>query len=110
MTFLSTFGAIKAPADTVLESESLIIFLNKIISLLYTVGGLIVFVNLIVAGYKYISAEGDSNKIAQAGNTILYSVNGLILVVASFIIASVVGQIFFKDPTALTQPKFEFLP
>lgn len=109
MNIISAFGTITAPPDTVLDSETLITFLSKIISLLYTVGGLIVLFNLISAGYKYISAEGDSNKIAQAGNTILYSVYGLILVAASFIIAAILGQIFFNDPTALTKPKFEYL-
>lgn len=109
MNILSAFGTITPPSDTVLADETLIVFLNKIISLLYTLGGLIVLVNLIVAGYKYLSAEGDTNKIAQAGNTILYSAYGLILVVTSFIIAAIVGKILFNDPTALTQPKFEFL-
>ena len=111
MNIFSTFGTISPPPDTVIaKGETIIIFLNKIISLLYTIGGLIVLINIISAGYKYITAEGDSNKLEQAGNTILYSAYGLALISASFIVAAIIGKLFFNNTTALTQPKFEFLP
>ncbi|MBU1085305.1 MAG: hypothetical protein ABIJ43_00470 [Candidatus Beckwithbacteria bacterium] len=110
MNIISNFGTISPPPETVLGTETMITFLSKFISLLYTIGGLLILVNIISAGYKYISAEGDANKIAQAGTTILHSIYGLILIVASFVIAAIIGQLFFNDPTALTKPKFIFLP
>ncbi|MEA3354933.1 MAG: hypothetical protein U9Q63_00395 [Patescibacteria group bacterium] len=111
MSVFSVFGTISPPSGTVIDQgESIITFLNKIISLLYTVGGLLVLVNIISAGYKYITAEGEANKLEQAGNTILYSTYGLALIAASFIVAAIIGKLFFDDTTALIQPKFEFLP
>jgi len=112
MYFFSIFGKINPPSgisDVAAESGGLINFLSNIITLLFTLSGLFVFINLILAGYLYLSAGGDPQKIAQAGNKILFSIIGLIIVVASFIIAALLGQIIFKDPTALIEPKFFFI-
>jgi len=112
MSFLSTFGTIDPPSgisDVTDTSAGLINFLSNIITLLFTLSGLFVFINLILAGYLYLSAGGDPQKIAQAGNKILFSIIGLIIVVASFIIAALLGQVIFKDPMALIKPKFFFI-
>ena len=112
MSFFSIFGKINPPSgisDVAAEPGGLINFLSNIITLLFTLSGLFVFINLILAGYLYLSAGGDPQKIAQAGNKILYSIIGLIIVVSSFIIAALLGKILFQDPLALIKPKFYFI-
>jgi hypothetical protein len=91
------------------KQGGLISFLNNIITLLITLAGLFAFINLILAGYQYLSANGDPQKITQAGNKILQSLIGLAIVAASFIIAALVGYLLFKDASALIKPKFYFV-
>lgn len=87
----------------------LVTFLNQIITLLYTIGGLFVLVNFITAGYQYLGSNGDPQKITNAGNKILHSLIGLIFIVASFIIGALLGYLLFKDSTAIIKPSFYIL-
>jgi len=48
---------------------------------------------LVFAGYKYITSEGDSNKIKEAQNTITYAIIGLVIVLISGAIADFVVRI-----------------
>ncbi len=105
MTIFSTLGIIQ-PQNTVLKQQNLISFLNQIISILYTLSGLFVLINLILAGYQYLSSNGDPQLITNAGNKILYSVYGLIFIAGSFVIAAALGQVLFNDPQALIKPTF----
>lgn len=101
-----TIGAITPPDASILGQENLISFINKIITLLYVVSGLFVLINFILAGYGYLGANGDPQKIANAGNKILFSIIGLIFVAGSFVIAGVLGQVLFNNPQALIKPTF----
>ena len=80
-------------------------FLNNILMLITTVAGLFALFNLIMAGYGYMSANGDEKKIQQAWAKIWQSLLGLGIVAAAFLIAALVGWIFFKDPTFIINPK-----
>ena len=80
-------------------------FLNNILMLITTVAGLFALFNFIMAGYGYMSANGDKEKIQQAWAKIWQSLLGLGIVAAAFLIAALVGWIFFKDPTFIINPK-----
>jgi len=102
MVFSSIFGTIDKPVKySNLTSGGLITFLNNIISLIITIAGLFVIVNFILAGYGYLSANGQAQKIADAGNKILQTVIGIAIIAAAYVIAAILGFILFKDPTAL---------
>ena len=80
-------------------------FLNNVLMLITTVAGLFALFNFIMAGYGYMSANGDEKKVQQAWAKIWQSLLGLGIVATSFIIAALVGWIFFKDPTFIINPK-----
>ena len=80
-------------------------FLNNILMLISTVAGLFALFNFIMAGYGYMSANGDEKKVQQAWAKIWQSLLGLGIVAAAFLIAALVGWIFFKDPTFIINPK-----
>ena len=104
------FGKISPPQGTFLDqsvaSGGLISFFSNLLNLIITLAGIFALLNFIMAGYGYLTSNADPQKIANAGNKILQSIIGLIVIAASFIIAGLLGQIFFKDPTALIKPKF----
>jgi type IV secretion system pilin len=111
MTVFSTLGQVSPPPNKIISEypqgqDGLIYLLNQIITLLYTLGGLMVFFNLLIAGYQYLSSNGDQQKILSAGKRITFSIYGLIFLVSSFVIAAILGQLLFRDPTALTKPTF----
>ncbi|MBI3385035.1 hypothetical protein HY030_02480 [Candidatus Gottesmanbacteria bacterium] len=103
------FGTIKTPylgnyakGD---EGQGLILLLNNTLKLLFVVGGIIMVFNLVFAAFQFLNSGGDPKNIETAWNKIWHSLIGLLIIVASFLIASIAGIIFFGDPTAILKPK-----
>jgi ABC-type Fe3+ transport system permease subunit len=60
------------------------------INLLSYVVGIVAVVMIIVAGFKYITASGDSNNIASAKNTLIFALIGLVIAASARIITAFV--------------------
>jgi len=75
------------------SGEGLFTFLGYIFKLLGVIAGIYMVVQLITAGYMYISASGDTKKTEQAWNQIWQSILGLVIVASAFVLASVIGRI-----------------
>jgi len=54
------------------------------LGLAYTAAGIVAVIVIILAGFKYVTAAGDSAAIAKAKNTILYAVVGLVVIILAF--------------------------
>jgi len=68
-------------------------FIQNIVSTLMFALGAICVIVIIVGGIRYATADGDSGKITQARNTILYAVIGLVVALLAYAITFfVVGQ------------------
>lgn len=60
---------------------------RTIVNILTFIVGAAAVIMVILSGFKYITAGGDSNNIASAKNTLIYAVIGLIIVaLAQFIV------------------------
>lgn len=62
----------------------------NITGIVFGVTASIAFLMIVIAGFRYILAHGDPNATAQAKNTILYAVIGLIVSLAAFSIVTFV--------------------
>jgi len=82
-------------------------FISNIIKLIIVVAGLYTVFNFIFAGLSYLSAGGDSKKVALAGAKIWQSIIGLVIVVAAFVIGAIVSNILFGDPSKIFQINIE---
>lgn len=106
---MDPFGSIKQPEFITryggLEEQGLIKFFNNILRLLIAGAGLFAFLNIIIAGYQYMSAGGDPKGVSNATNRIWQSLLGLLLIVGSFVLAAIFGYLLFGDATAILQPK-----
>lgn len=60
---------------------------KTVINLLSVIVGIAAIVMIILAGFKYITSAGDSNKITAAKNTLLYAIIGLVIVALAQTIA-----------------------
>jgi len=65
--------------------------------------GIYAFFNIIIAGYAFMSAGGNPEKIANAWAKIWQTLLGLVIAAASFVLAAIFGQLIFRDPNALLQ-------
>ena len=95
---LQIFGTITNPTGyDSQEGSGLFTLLTNIFRLAGVVAGIFFIVQLILAGYGYLSSSGDSKKTEAAWNKITQRLIGLGIVAAAFIIASVVGAILNID-------------
>lgn len=83
----------------------LIQFLNNILRLLIVIAGLYVLLNLILAGFSFISAGGDPKNVEKAWAKIWQSLVGLLIIAGSFVLAAIFGWLLFGDATAILRPK-----
>lgn len=106
LTIFQVFGKVEMPFAGYGSFETgLISFLNNILRLIFVIAGLYGLFNLIIAGFGFMTAGGDSKSIEKSWSKIWQSLLGLILIVSSFLLAVILGYILFKDPGAILNPK-----
>lgn len=110
----SVFGEIEAPAGVAeLNTQAgetsnnigLLIFVSNMIKVASIVAGIWVLFNFIFAGFTYISASGDSSAYAKIGEKLALSATGLLLIVAAYTIAGILGLLIFGDATYIINPQ-----
>lgn len=67
---------------------------SKIINYLLYAVGIASVVMLIFGGFKYITSGGDSGKVGEAKNTILYAIIGLVVAILAWAIVSFITKQF----------------
>lgn len=109
MTLLQIFGSVQKPDGLKkykdVTSGGLVDLINIIFNTMVVIAGLYVLVQIILAGYGFISAHGDSKAVETAWAKIWQSLVGLMIVVGSFALAALVGWLFFGDASAILKPK-----
>lgn len=85
--------------------------IGNIISAITPLGGLTFFVIVILAGYKYITSEGDPKKVGEASGALTFAFYGVIILALAYLILVIISRItgaelsFFSiyyDPTLVT--------
>lgn len=85
--------------------QGLITLLNNLFQLAIVAAGIFTLINLIIAGYEFMSAQGNAEKVTNAWNKIWQSLVGLLIVGAAFVIAALFGWLVFGDPAAIISPE-----
>lgn len=101
------FGAVSPPKGISQHGtgpEGLFNLLGIGLRLFVVVAGIYALVNIILAGYGFMSAGGDSKAIEKAWGKIWQSLVGLLLVAGAFVITAVISQIIFGDPDVILNP------
>jgi hypothetical protein len=94
------------PGVKVYQGGSLLglpVFVGNIVKLMIVVAGLYAFINIMLAGYAFMAANGDPKQIEGAWARIYQSLIGLAFVAGSFVLAAIFGQLLFNDPGALLE-------
>lgn len=74
------------------NGNGIFVFLSAIFKLAGTIAGIYFVIQIIIAGYTYLSANGDEKKTSQAWATIWQSLIGIAIVASAFVLASVIGK------------------
>lgn len=106
----NVFGNIKLPDEITskypggVEGGALGIFLNIILKTLIVGAGVFTLINLVLAGYAFLSAGDDEKKIQGAWTKIWQSLLGLAFAAGAFVLAAIFGQLIFGDPMFILNP------
>jgi hypothetical protein len=104
----SIFGSVDNPLNkygNVADSNGgIILFLTNILRFVFIIAGIYALINFILAGFQYMSAAGDSKALTAAWARIWQTLLGLVIIVASFAIAALVGVIFFGNAGFILNP------
>lgn len=100
------FGSVDSPygAGYTGEMGGLIIFLTNILRLIFLIAGLFSLIKIVIAGLNWMSAGGEPKKIEQAWANIWQSIIGLLIIVSSFALAAIIGQLLFGKADYILNP------
>lgn len=66
------------------------VVVHNILNITYSLAGIIAIIMIIIGGFTYTTSAGNPASVTKAKNTILYSVIGLVVVIAAFAITNFV--------------------
>lgn len=64
--------------------------LQNILNIVFVTLGALAFFLMVLAGFRYVIAQGDPQKVATAKNQIVYTAVGLVLAASAYAIVNVV--------------------
>ncbi len=100
-------GSITSPLEggySSVEGGAVGLFITNVLRLFFVAAGIMALLNFVLAGFSFINAGGDSKKVEAAWTKIWQSLMGLVIIVGSFAIAAIFGQLIFKNPTFILNP------
>lgn len=110
---LQIFGPIERPDAlsnfATIEGGGLGQILNLILKILVIVAGIYSVINLILAGYAFMSAGDDPKKAASAWAKIGQTIIGLVFAAGALVLAAIFGKLIFGSYDFLLKPQIPTL-
>ena len=97
---ISPVYAVNDPA----QISDIVDVLARIISLLAPAAAIAVFVMILVAGFQFLTSGGDPKGVAAARTTFTYAILGVILVVAVWLILTLIEAVTGVPVTVVNLP------
>jgi len=91
---LLTLAAKIKPSEIGVEEISADSALNGILNTVYFAAGLVAVIVVIVSAIFYTTSQGDPAKTKRAKDGILYSIVGIVIILAAFVITNFVAGRF----------------
>ena len=75
-----------ANAENAATLQDLEVVFARIISAILGLAAIVLFIMLLVGGFKFISAGGDPKAVESAKKTLTYAIAGMVLVASAYLI------------------------
>ena len=101
------FGQIAQPPAVASYSGGcggIITLLTNLLRLAVVIAGIVGLINLILAGYQYMTSGGDMKAVDSATKKITTTFIGMLVVAGSFILAALAGVLIFGNASAILNP------
>lgn len=93
----SGLGPFSAPPDGTTALQNILRIISVIIGVITTVAGIYFLIQFLIGGFEWLSASGDKNRLSKAQDRLTHSLIGLLVVVAAFGVASIIGTLLGLD-------------
>lgn len=70
---------------------------NNVLSAALVIAGIAAVILIIISGYKFVTSEGDPERVDSAKKTLTYAIAGLIFIILSFSIIAFFGYVTGAD-------------
>lgn len=105
-------GGIYRPAGVRYYSSSngsytdigIINFISRMLRILTIICGVWFMINMIYAGILFITSSGDTAVFGKFKDSLLYSIIGLAVLATAYLVAGLIGVIFFGDAGFIIRP------
>lgn len=98
-------GTTAANGDCTTGGTTINDLISTVIDVLSLIVGVVAVIMIIVGGFRYVTAAGDSSNITAAKNTIVYAIIGLVFVAfAQFIVQFVLDKAISAPPPPTNSP------
>lgn len=105
------FGQVKEPPGVAAFNSGgnigIIAFASVLIRTATIVAGVWVMINFILAGYTYITSQGDTGAHKKVQEKLTNSVLGLVLIVGSYTLTALISWLLFGDPGFILSPTIQ---
>lgn len=85
----------------------IVLFLSRLLDFASIIAGMLIMFNVMTAGFTYITSAGDTAVYQKVKEKILWSGIGIIVIVSSYALAGIAGQLFFGDAGFILNPKLQ---
>lgn len=95
MQFLSDFSVHAAEIETqndVATLKGLEGVFENVVQIVLGLAGIVLFIMIIVGGFKYITAGGDPKGMEGAKKTLTYAIGGMVFLALGFLILRLIEQ------------------
>ncbi len=90
--------------DVAKQGGGIVLFFTNILRLMFVGAGIYALFNLVLAGFQYMSAGGDTKLLTAAWARIWQTLLGLVIIVGSFALAALFGYLIFGDAGYILNP------
>lgn len=103
------FGSIQAPTELTtkygsVKDGAIGKLLNTLLQAMVVIAGVYALINLVLAGYAFMSAGDDPKKVEGAWAKIWQTLLGLAFAAGAFVLAAIFGQLIFGSWDFLLKP------
>lgn len=91
------------------EDIAILFFVSNMVTLITTIAGLWSAVNIVLAGFTYITNNGKADSHEKVKNQILMSIIGLVFILTAYSFAGILGLVLFGKADIFLKPTIETL-